>query len=275
MLFTLEKKQNAYEARRGKALGPTPHLHTHIEIVLVKEGETRAVADDMECTAKTGDLFIAFPNQIHYYIDQTETVKHEILIVLPDICPEFSQVFKTMIPRSPVLAGAAENGRIAHAVSSIIDVHKEDSIFADTEVRGYLLTLFSEIFSVMELKENGSCETDIMKSIIHFCYENYDTDISLQAISDELHISRYYISHLFNRKLHTGFNDYINSLRISRACEMLKSGDTLVTEIAYAVGYNSIRTFNRCFQEIMKMAPKEYRGKKHGKQQHAVQEQKN
>lgn len=267
MLFTLEKKQSAYEARRGKNLGPTPHLHTHIEIVLIQEGTTVVAADDKECTAKTGDLFIAFPNQIHYYLDQTERVQHEILIVSPDICPEFSQVFKTMIPCSPVLVNAAQNGHIAHAVSSIIDVHKEDGVFADTEVRGYLLALFSELFRVMPLTENGSCETDIMKSIIHFCYENYDTDISLQAIADELHISRYYISHLFNRKLHTGFNDYINSLRISRACEMLKSGDTPVTEIAYAVGYNSIRTFNRCFQGIMKLTPKEYRSKKRGKQE--------
>ena len=270
MLFTLETKRNAYEARRGKNLGPTPHLHTHIEIVLIKEGETIAAADDIECTAKTGDLFIAFPNQIHYYLDQTPEVRHEILIVSPEICPEFNQIFKTMIPVSPVLSGAAKNDRSASAISNIVDVHKEDAEFADTEVKGYLLTLFSELFRAMPLAENGSCETDIMKSIIHFCYENYDTDISLQAISDELHISRYYISHLFNRKLHTGFNDYVNSLRISRASEMLKSADTPVTEIAYAVGYNSIRTFNRCFQEIMKMTPKEYRGRKRKKQDTGV-----
>ena len=275
MLFTLEKKQNAYEARRGRNLGPTPHLHTHIEIVLIKEGTTVVAADDIECVANTGDLFIAFPNQIHYYLDKTERVHHEILIVSPDICPEFSQIFKTMIPRSPVLVGASENARITQAIGNVIDIHKEDAVFADTEVRGYLLALFSELFRVMEFSENGSCETDIMKSIIHFCYENYDTDISLQAISDELHISRYYISHLFNRKLHTGFNDYINSLRISRATEMLKSGDTPVTEIAYAVGYNSIRTFNRCFQSIMKMTPKEYRGRKRQKQESMAPEQKN
>lgn len=274
MLFTLEKKQNAYEARRGKNLGPTPHLHTHIEIVLIKEGETIAAADDIECTAKTGDLFIAFPNQIHYYVDQTAEVRHEILIVSPEICPEFNQIFKTAIPVSPVLSGAAQNDRIASAISNIVDVHKEDAEFADTEVKGYLLTLFSELFRAMPLAENGSCETDIMKSIIHFCYENYDTDISLQAISDELHISRYYISHLFNRKLHTGFNDYVNSLRISRASEMLKSADTPITEIAYAVGYNSIRTFNRCFQEIMKMTPKEYRGRKRKKQDAGISDTK-
>ena len=275
MLFTLEKKQNAYEARHGgNHLSPTPHLHTHVEIVLVHDGVTVAGADDIECQVEAGDLFIAFPNQIHYYLDEAERVPHDILIVSPEICPEFSQIFKTMLPTSPLLKNAAENARIADAIKNVIEVHKENASFADTEVRGYLLALFSELFRVMPLAENGSCETDIMKSIIHFCYENYDTDISLQSISDELHISRYYISHLFNRKLHTGFNDYVNSLRISRAAEMLKSGDTPITEIAYAVGYNSIRTFNRCFQEIMRTTPKEYRSRVRRKQER-IGEQKN
>lgn len=262
MLFMLEKKPYAYEARRGTHLAPTPHLHTHLEIVLITEGVTRVTADDRECEARAGDLFIAFPNQIHYYVDQTHRMAHEILIVSPDICPEFSQIFKAKIPASPLLRDAAKNERIVNAIAGIIDIHEENGVFADNEVRGFLLVLFSELFRDMAFVESGSCETDIMKNIIHFCYENYDTDISLQAISDALHISRYTISHLFSRKLHTGFNDYINSLRISRACEMLKSGDTPITEIAYAVGYNAIRSFNRCFQDIMCMTPKEYRTRK-------------
>lgn len=266
MLFMLEKKPYAYEARHGDThLSPTPHLHTHIEIVLIKDGVTEATADDRAVEVGKDDIFISFPNQIHYYLDKTPHVPHDILIVSPDICPEFSQVFKTKLPKSPKLSNAAKNERIVGAIAGILDLHASADAFADNEVRGYLLVLFSELFREMELSENGSCETDTMKSIIQFCYENYDTDISLQTIADALRISRYTISHLFSRKLHTGFNDYINSLRISRACEMLKSGDTLITEIAYAVGYNAIRSFNRCFQEIMHMTPKEYRRKKRAK----------
>ena len=266
MLCTLEKKQSAYEARHGgNHLSPTPHLHTHVEIVLLLDGVSVAGADDIECRLEAGDLFIAFPNQIHYYLDETARAPHDILIVSPEICPEFSQIFKNMIPAAPILKDAAKNPRIVQAISAIIDVHKEDGAFADTEVRGYLLALFSELFRVMELAENGSCETDIMKSIIHFCYENYDTDISLQSISDELHISRYYISHLFNRKLHTGFNDYVNSLRISRAAEMLKGGNTPITEIAYAVGFNDANYFTGVFAKRIGMPPLAYRRQKNAR----------
>jgi YesN/AraC family two-component response regulator len=87
----------------------------------------------------------------------------------------------------------------------------------------------------------------------------------LQTIADELHISRYYISHLFGQRLHIGFSDYINSLRVRSAAEMLKSGNKTITEIAYAVGYNSVRTFDRCFLKVRGMTPKEYREKAHSK----------
>ncbi len=259
MFFMLETKKNAYEARYGDGLSPTPHLHSHIELILVSDGVSVGTADDREGEMGPGDLFIAFPNQIHYYLDQTASVAHRILIVSPDICPEFSQIFKTMIPATPVLRDAAQNRNIAQAFDGILAAHDEGAKFASIEARGHLLVLFSEILRTLPLSPSGSCETDIVKSIIQFCYENYDTDISLKSISDSLHVSRYYISHIFNNKLHLRFNDYINSLRISRAAEMLTGDKTPITEIAYTVGYNSIRTFNRCFRDVMHLTPKEYR----------------
>lgn len=263
MYFLLEKKQEAYHASCGRSLGPTPHLHTHIEIVFVSNGESLGVADAKEAMIEPGDLFIAFPNQVHYYLDKIRPVNHKILIVSPDLCPEFSRIFKTMIPESPVMKNAAQNPRIVSAIDSIIECKESDAEYSETEVRGSMLVLLSEYFRSVRLVENVSCDNDLVKDIINYCYENYDSDISLQSISEALHISRYYISHLFSRRLHTGFNDYINSLRIRKACELLKSGDDPITEIACAVGYSSPRTFNRCFMNIRGMTPKEYRRKAH------------
>jgi AraC-like DNA-binding protein len=40
---------------------------------------------------------------------------------------------------------------------------------------------------------------------------------------------------------------------------MLKAGEQPITEIAYAVGYNSVRTFDRCFLMSKGTTPREYR----------------
>lgn len=259
MYFHFEAKTSAYEARTGKNLGPTPHLHSHLEIVLVETGKTLAVADSIESEAEAGDLFIAFPNQIHYYIDKEQPVRHKIAIVSPDMCPEFSRIFKTMVPKNPILKKASDNPRIVSAVENMAQCKAAGDEYSETEARGCMLILMSELLRNMEMTDKVSYDNDIVKEVIAYCYENYSGDISLQSIADALHISRCYISRIFGRRLHIGFSDYINSLRIRKACEMLKAGECSVTEIAYAVGYNSVRTFDRCFMSVRGMTPKEYR----------------
>lgn len=259
MYFHFETKNSAYEARGGYQLGPTPHLHSHIEMVLTETGTTVAFADSSEVKVEAGDLFIAFPNQIHYYIDEQRPVEHKILIVSPDMCPEFNRIFKSMVPTVPLLKNAIENPRIVAAFDNMVQCKKEEGEYSETEARGCMLILMSEIFRNVELQEKEPYDNDLVKDIITYCYENYNTDISLQAIADELHVSRCYISRIFSKRLHVGFNDYINSLRIRNACEMLKKSDVPITEIAYNVGYNSVRTFDRCFMAVRQMTPKEYR----------------
>ena len=75
----------------------------------------------------------------------------------------------------------------------------------------------------------------------------------------ELHISKYYISHLFSHKLNMRFNDYINSLRISDACRYLRHDTRSITEISELVGFSTLRTFNRAFIKQIGVTPSQYR----------------
>ena len=267
MYFFLEKKQKAYHVSKTYGLTPDPHLHTHIEMVFMRKGSTVGVADLREDSVSSGDLFVSFPNQIHHYHDRERPLDADLLIISPDMCPEFARNFKNMIPESPVLKKAVDNPKILTAIDTIMALKDNDIEYSETEVRGSVLVLLSEFFRSVKLIENVSCDNDLVKNIISYCYENFDSDISLQSIADALHINRYYISHIFSRRLQVGFNDYINYLRVRKACELLKSGDTPITEIAYAVGYGSPRTFNRCFMKIREMTPKEYRNKAHESKQ--------
>lgn len=252
MYFELEKNKFAYRAVRDEKLGKTPHLHSQIELILVNEGESIGFADDKSEVISAGDLFIVFPNQVHYYHGNAV---HGRVIVSPEICPELSRIFKKFVPKTPVLKGV--NALIKTSVENIIDCKTDE--FTDTEIRGNLLILFSEIFRNVELQENLQCETNTVKNMINYCYENYASDISVDSIAAHLHVSKYYVSRLFGGRLHMSFNDYINSLRIMRACECLKQSDCTVSDIAYNVGYNSIRTFNRVFLNIKGVTPREYR----------------
>ena len=64
-----------------------------------------------------------------------------------------------------------------------------------------------------------------------------------------------YFSRAFKREIGVSVFELINSVRIQKACVMLKRTDMPIIEVAYAVGYNNISFFNRYFRKIMNASP--------------------
>lgn len=244
-----------------KTLGYTSHLHYHIELALVKSGKTVVTIDSTEYTVEGGDIVVVFPNQIHRF-ETVEREKYVLMIVNPDLISEYLKQFTGSIPVSNVIKGGANDSELyllAHKISSTFNSSSE---YSDAITRGYLLAFFGRLLQKIELKEVQTKESNVLGVILNYCINNSSRHLSLDLLEKELHISKYYISHTLSSKLHMGFNDYINSIRVSNACKYLTKSDRSVTEISDLVGFNTMRTFNRAFQKQMGMTPSEYRAKK-------------
>jgi transcriptional regulator GlxA family with amidase domain len=61
----------------------------------------------------------------------------------------------------------------------------------------------------------------------------------------------------------------VNSLRINRACHLLTSTDRLITDICFEVGFNNISNFNKRFQALTSMTPREYRSRHRENSRHS------
>lgn len=241
-----------------RRIGCSAHLHYHIEMAIMLNGSATAFADAEREELAAGDIFIAFPNQIHRY-ESHDDEHYVLLIINPNLMPALSTVFHEKLPRKNVIKGAANDKEVLRLLYRLTEMPEEDNTFTNAEREGVLLMLFSRLLRQMELKESSSGETHPLKAILSYCMQNYRNEISLATLERELHISRYYISHLFSDKLHMHFNDYINSLRISYACHHLRHSKRPVTEIAELVGFTTSRTFNRAFIKQMQTTPSEYR----------------
>lgn len=261
MIAFYENRTDEFHARpklNGKGhLGCPAHLHYHLELVIFLEGEARAFADTKEYTLHPGDVFLSFPNQVHRY-ESFAKESYYLFIVNPGILSELSRVFDGGVPTSAVLPGAAEEPEILRLAEKLSEIDDETP-FAEALRRGYLLTLFCMLLPRFTLTSANTGDTHTLKGIVTYCTKNYTKDLSLAELERELHISRYYISHLFSDKLKIGFNSYINSLRISYACRYLRHSEKSVTEISELVGFGTLRTFNRAFLRQTGKTPSEYR----------------
>ncbi len=259
-----ESRQNDLYCRDSlyskKTLGYTSHLHYHIEIALVKSGETRVTVDSTVYNVTSGDLIVVFPNQIHRF-ETVEREKYILLIVNPDMISELIKPLTSTIPVSNLLKCGAQETELLSLAEKISEIYYSNEQWKDAILRGYLLAFFGILLQRLPVKDIQSRESNVLGVILNYCINNSDKALSLDLLEKDLHISKYYISHIMSNKLKMGFNDYINSIRVSNACKYLNKTDKSITEISGIVGFNTMRTFNRAFLKQMGMTPSEYREK--------------
>ena len=82
---------------------------------------------------------------------------------------------------------------------------------------------------------------------------------SASAWAAELGMSESRFSRFFRKATGNTFTDFVNRVRISRACQLLMDTDQQITHICYEVGFNSVANFNRRFLEIKGIKPSDFR----------------
>ena len=92
-----------------------------------------------------------------------------------------------------------------------------------------------------------------------FIHEHLGEEISLMKVADLVNISPNYLSEKFKRVTGLNFVDYVARRRLEKACDLLRDRQLRISEIAFAVGFQSLSQFNRVFRRLSGKSPTEYR----------------
>lgn len=111
--------------------------------------------------------------------------------------------------------------------------------------------------NVEEKQEQKSRMVEEIKDYIraHYC----ESDMGLAKVGSEFRVSESYLSTLFKEQSGGNFGDFVETLRIEKACELLQDKTITVNEVAEEVGYNSVQSFRRAFKRVRGVSPKEQR----------------
>ncbi|BEP52658.1 MULTISPECIES: AraC family transcriptional regulator [Variovorax] len=97
---------------------------------------------------------------------------------------------------------------------------------------------------------------------IDYIRDNYAEALSLAEVGAIAGMRENAFSRSFRRATGQTFTDFVNGLRVARACRLLASTRQQVSSICYEVGFNNISNFNRHFRRIQGMTPGEFRGRR-------------
>jgi len=178
-----------------------------------------------------------------------------VLIFSPKILFDPESRVYDYLPESNVLRNVSKE----EFTSLLIRTPDVKGEYSQTLVAGLINQAMALILPKIKLYPRIKTNDSTLQSVIRYCSEHFKESISLDDVAEELHISKFHISHLMSSKLGIGFTEYLNNIRINHACDLLEDTNKKITEIAETSGFGSIRSFNRAFQEIMKSSPTAYR----------------
>lgn len=112
--------------------------------------------------------------------------------------------------------------------------------------------------SVGSLEGNRAESGDIWKAR-NFIHEHSDEQLSLTQVARAANISPNYLSEKFKQVTGTNFVDHVAHTRFEKARTLLPDVGLRVSEIAFAVGFQSLSQFNRVFKRLAGTSPTQYR----------------
>ena len=241
---------------------PTPfpsHVHDVAEIVCVTEGYLYMTISGKQVTVRPGDIAVSFPAMPHSYDYISKDIDGVAMIFSPDTINEFARRFRTMTIASPLVTSEEKPAELTAIITKLAEISQQ----GDHPLRlGYLHLFLSYLFPAIQLQPlEKQIQSGLSYQVLHYISEHFTEPLSLETTARALGISRIHLSHIFSQQLKINFRQYINTLRIDRACTLLRDPSYTISQIVYLCGYGNPRTFHRAFQAQCGVPPKQYRAR--------------
>lgn len=255
-----------------------PHLHNYFELTHVIKGECTFLFENEKVTLSEGEICIVSPMSGHALPLEPGCFAVSIVVRRST----FDSVFSNLLTQKDLLSLFFRNNLYESRRSNYIMLKTgndpltndamEQLIYECNMLDGYandcavsLLNLYlaralrASSAAVSLHHYEGYTERDFDFSlVIHYIQHNYRT-VTLSSLAETFHFSETYLSKLIRRKMNQSFTEVLRSLKMNHAMEYLTNTDMKVSEIADAVGYDSVDHFSRTFRRVYGMPPQEYK----------------
>jgi len=134
-----------------------------------------------------------------------------------------------------------------------------DRLWADKADTAKLLTQLVTLLNSAQSRAHHLQEEPLVTQVMDRIRQNIAQPVSLTELSEALHVSRYYLCHLFRRRTGLTILEYRDSLRMALAKERLARTADSITAIAGSLGYDDPGAFTRAFRKATGMSPSRYR----------------
>lgn len=250
------------------------HFHNCLEIGYLYEGVGQLYVDDKIIPVHAPCITVVPPNVPHYNRSVEGSLCHwnwlytDPIQLLPHLSPRLSNAlnqYQRTLADEACAIPAEDNPKLHTLIRMIIDEIGGTQPHYQDITRELFFALFLMLLRLQPPEAAGQRYVNrrmgAIEPAISYIAENYMSDISIEELSQLCHLSTSHFRRLFKQVLGWAPQEYLQIIRVDRACALLYNCDLSVTEIGANVGYPSPSSFSRQFKRLYGMSPSQWRQK--------------
>ncbi len=231
----------------GHFYGPAVRSYWLLHFVVSGKGVFKTSRGEYELSKN--DVFIIRPYEVTYYEADKNDPWHYIWIGFSSDIKLPSGIVNNDTVYAPFLWENFQNSIEADDISK--------------NVKGYEAYLCSQIWDIIskierEYAKSASFSDRYIRAAANIMETEYNSGVTVEDVSDRLHLNRSYFSTLFKKVMNRSPREYLIALRMEKAAELLCKKHIGVAVVAVSVGYPDVFSFSRAFKNYYGVSPTEY-----------------
>ena len=249
------------------------HWHEDVELLMPVKGYLRYNVEGKVVTVQEGNAVFVNTRRMHYgFSADGRDCEYICMTFRPQIlcgCGEIGNRYVMPVLNSPNLSHLVlrksnpDHGSLLGAIHRIWAVYEQQPEGFEMQVMANLFAFWQGLYFAARDQLGEAVTTDgnllALKRMLEFVRTHYAEKISVDAIAAEGSVCRTKCCQLFKKYLNQTPNDYVNSFRLEKGMELLKSTDLTVTEIAGICGFSGPSYFTELFTRQKGITPTAFR----------------
>ena len=244
------------------------HFHNEIELLLVEKGDLLCQIGEISITFKEGDIIFIDSYVPHSTTCFDEGIRLKMLqfrkpSVVKSPTPYIASFFKRANTLFYVFGKSDPcYNELSAAIIKTFEENNNPDISSDYFITANIYTILGLLHKKEILaEETHSIDLEKLQKflpVFEYIDEHFDEDLSLDLLAKTLNLNKHYFCRLFKSATGKTITDYLNFVRIKKAEELLKNGES-ITETSYKVGFASVTYFVQVFKKYKLCSPAVYK----------------
>ncbi len=248
------------------------HHHDFYELYFLISGDVTYTIESRQYHVLPGDLLLISPRELHQICIRPEMSTYEryVLWVDPQLLSKYSTALSDLTRnldpnganRSNLIRMTPEeHSRLLRLFEQLWQESGSDSYGSDLLRESLLIQLLVQINRLSdrahESYEELSGSSRAVYEVVAYINEHYSQPLSLEGLAELVYVSKYHLSHEFNRQVGTSVYRYIQKKRLLIARQLMSQGSK-PNEVFSSCGFGDYAGFYRAFKGEYGISPRAY-----------------